>query len=164
MLDTDLFNLFWFDLLQTKSTLIAVCWRVWQCFTWHRDSYLKVVCVCLSFLLYIKWSLLQNRLWQKCLQIVFLLDHLKTYIVPGYLHNMLFIFFPSLAGAKAFVCDQCGAQFSKEDALEAHRQTHTGMLTFFFKHIPKKRSWSAQWHLVEQAKLSRNPGESQTEE
>lgn len=30
------------------------------------------------------------------------------------------------AGAKAFVCDQCGAQFSKEDALETHRQTHTG--------------------------------------
>ncbi|XP_072467162.1 zinc finger and BTB domain-containing protein 16 isoform X3 [Notamacropus eugenii] len=29
-------------------------------------------------------------------------------------------------GAKAFVCDQCGAQFSKEDALETHRQTHTG--------------------------------------
>ncbi|EMP35123.1 Zinc finger and BTB domain-containing protein 16 [Chelonia mydas] len=29
------------------------------------------------------------------------------------------------SGAKAFVCDQCGAQFSKEDALEAHRQTHT---------------------------------------
>lgn len=33
------------------------------------------------------------------------------------------------AGAKAFVCDQCGAQFSKEDALETHRQTHTGELT-----------------------------------
>lgn len=32
------------------------------------------------------------------------------------------------AGAKAFVCDQCGAQFSKEDALETHRQTHTGEL------------------------------------
>ncbi|XP_054032148.1 zinc finger and BTB domain-containing protein 16 isoform X2 [Dryobates pubescens] len=30
------------------------------------------------------------------------------------------------AGAKALVCDQCGAQFSKEDALETHRQTHTG--------------------------------------
>ncbi|KAI4580754.1 hypothetical protein MJG53_010296 [Ovis ammon polii x Ovis aries] len=30
------------------------------------------------------------------------------------------------AGAKAFVCDQCGAQFSKEEALETHRQTHTG--------------------------------------
>ncbi|XP_054659399.1 zinc finger and BTB domain-containing protein 16 isoform X7 [Grus americana] len=29
------------------------------------------------------------------------------------------------AGAKALVCDQCGAQFSKEDALETHRQTHT---------------------------------------
>ncbi|KAK3531864.1 hypothetical protein QTP70_032768 [Hemibagrus guttatus] len=29
-------------------------------------------------------------------------------------------------GPKALVCDQCGAQFSKEDALEAHRQTHTG--------------------------------------
>ncbi|KAI4879294.1 hypothetical protein NFI96_002867 [Prochilodus magdalenae] len=29
------------------------------------------------------------------------------------------------AGPKALVCDQCGAQFSKEDALEAHRQTHT---------------------------------------
>lgn len=33
------------------------------------------------------------------------------------------------AGAKAFVCDQCGAQFSKEDALETHRQTHTGELS-----------------------------------
>lgn len=30
------------------------------------------------------------------------------------------------AGPKALVCDQCGAQFSKEDALEVHRQTHTG--------------------------------------
>lgn len=35
--------------------------------------------------------------------------------------------FLSPAGAKALVCDQCGAQFSKEDALETHRQTHTGM-------------------------------------
>uniref|UniRef100_A0A8C0ICL9 Zinc finger and BTB domain-containing protein 16 n=1 Tax=Bubo bubo TaxID=30461 RepID=A0A8C0ICL9_BUBBB len=34
--------------------------------------------------------------------------------------------FLSPAGAKALVCDQCGAQFSKEDALETHRQTHTG--------------------------------------
>lgn len=34
--------------------------------------------------------------------------------------------FLSAAGAKALVCDQCGAQFSKEDALETHRQTHTG--------------------------------------
>lgn len=24
------------------------------------------------------------------------------------------------------VCDHCGAQFSKDDALETHRQTHTG--------------------------------------
>lgn len=31
-----------------------------------------------------------------------------------------------LAGPKALVCDQCGAQFTTEDALEAHRQTHTG--------------------------------------
>uniref|UniRef100_A0A672M8S3 Zinc finger and BTB domain containing 16a n=1 Tax=Sinocyclocheilus grahami TaxID=75366 RepID=A0A672M8S3_SINGR len=30
------------------------------------------------------------------------------------------------AGEKAIVCDQCGAQFQKEDALEAHRQIHTG--------------------------------------
>ncbi|MFT7818586.1 hypothetical protein AGIG_G24598 [Arapaima gigas] len=29
------------------------------------------------------------------------------------------------AGAKAIVCDQCGAQFPKEDDLEAHRQIHT---------------------------------------
>ncbi|KAI4877925.1 hypothetical protein NFI96_017419 [Prochilodus magdalenae] len=29
------------------------------------------------------------------------------------------------AGEKAIVCDQCGAQFQKEDALEAHRQIHT---------------------------------------
>lgn len=36
------------------------------------------------------------------------------------------------AGAKAFVCDQCGAQFSKEDALETHRQTHTGESTLIF--------------------------------
>ncbi|KAL4608675.1 hypothetical protein GN956_G24806 [Arapaima gigas] len=33
------------------------------------------------------------------------------------------------AGAKAIVCDQCGAQFPKEDDLEAHRQIHTGMET-----------------------------------
>lgn len=26
------------------------------------------------------------------------------------------------------MCDQCGATFSSEDALEAHRQTHTGIL------------------------------------
>lgn len=45
---------------------------------------------------------------------------------------MLVFSFVFLAGAKAFVCDQCGAQFSKEDALETHRQTHTGMLTFLF--------------------------------
>uniref|UniRef100_A0A671UN46 Zinc finger and BTB domain containing 16 n=1 Tax=Sparus aurata TaxID=8175 RepID=A0A671UN46_SPAAU len=30
------------------------------------------------------------------------------------------------APAEALVCDQCGATFSSEDALEAHRQTHTG--------------------------------------
>ncbi|PWA22017.1 hypothetical protein CCH79_00010323, partial [Gambusia affinis] len=29
------------------------------------------------------------------------------------------------APAEALVCDQCGATFSSEDALEAHRQTHT---------------------------------------
>ena len=45
---------------------------------------------------------------------------------------MLLFPFVFPAGAKAFVCDQCGAQFSKEDALETHRQTHTGMLTFLF--------------------------------
>lgn len=39
------------------------------------------------------------------------------------------------AGAKAFVCDQCGAQFSKEDALETHRQTHTGELAL----VPVRR-------------------------
>lgn len=35
-------------------------------------------------------------------------------------------FFSLTAGAKAIVCDQCGAQFPKEDDLEAHRQVHTG--------------------------------------
>lgn len=39
-----------------------------------------------------------------------------------------------VAGAKPFACDQCGAQFSQEDALEAHRQTHTGRL---LKMLPK---------------------------
>ncbi|KAK1787422.1 hypothetical protein P4O66_002908 [Electrophorus voltai] len=34
--------------------------------------------------------------------------------------------FGSGAGEKAIVCDQCGAQFQKEDDLEAHRQIHTG--------------------------------------
>lgn len=43
----------------------------------------------------------------------------------NYGSNINHLFFLS-AGAKAFVCDQCGAQFSKEDALETHRQTHTG--------------------------------------
>lgn len=32
----------------------------------------------------------------------------------------------SAAPAEALVCDQCGATFSSEDALDAHRQTHTG--------------------------------------
>lgn len=32
----------------------------------------------------------------------------------------------SAAPAEALVCDQCGATFSSEDALEAHRLTHTG--------------------------------------
>lgn len=36
------------------------------------------------------------------------------------------------AGAKAFLCDHCGAQFSKEDALESHRQTHTGKSPLWF--------------------------------
>uniref|UniRef100_A0A4W3H3K2 Zinc finger and BTB domain-containing protein 16-like n=1 Tax=Callorhinchus milii TaxID=7868 RepID=A0A4W3H3K2_CALMI len=45
------------------------------------------------------------------------------------------------AGAKAFVCDQCGAQFSKEDGLDAHRRTHTGkpcisILILCSKHQP----------------------------
>ena len=42
------------------------------------------------------------------------------------------------AGPKALVCDQCGAQFSKEDALEAHRQTHTGkrLLLLPSLHLP----------------------------
>lgn len=48
--------------------------------------------------------------------------------------NASFFFSPSvsifLAGAKAFVCDHCGTQFSKEDALESHRQTHTGRFSF----------------------------------
>lgn len=42
-------------------------------------------------------------------------------------------------GPKALVCDQCGAQFSKEDALESHRQTHTGSVFHFaatLKHLP----------------------------
>lgn len=43
----------------------------------------------------------------------------------GQLITFIVFFFLS-AGPKALVCDQCGAQFSKEDALEAHRQTHTG--------------------------------------
>lgn len=34
--------------------------------------------------------------------------------------------FSFTAGAKAFVCEQCGAQFSKEDAYDAHRRTHNG--------------------------------------
>lgn len=32
----------------------------------------------------------------------------------------------SAAPAEALVCDQCGATFSSEEALEAHRLTHTG--------------------------------------
>lgn len=40
--------------------------------------------------------------------------------------NNFSIFFCLVAGEKAIVCDQCGAQFQKEDALEAHRQIHTG--------------------------------------
>lgn len=48
-----------------------------------------------------------------------------------------FFFLP--AGPKALVCDQCGAQFSKEDALEAHRQTHTGTtLLALSDHKPNK--------------------------
>lgn len=39
-------------------------------------------------------------------------------------------------GPKALVCDQCGAQFSKEDDLETHRHTHTGN-NFPFGPTPK---------------------------
>lgn len=35
----------------------------------------------------------------------------------------------SAAPAEALVCDQCGATFSSEEALEAHRLTHTGNTT-----------------------------------
>lgn len=47
----------------------------------------------------------------------------------GRLNNFSFVFFCLclVAGEKAIVCDQCGAQFQKEDALEAHRQIHTGV-------------------------------------
>lgn len=47
-----------------------------------------------------------------------------------YLWNNHPLPFLSAAGAKALVCDQCGAQFSKEDALETHRQAHTGTWPF----------------------------------
>lgn len=50
------------------------------------------------------------------------------------IHLFCFVFFCFVAGAKPFACDQCGAQFSQEDALEAHRQTHTGRL---LKMLPK---------------------------
>ncbi|KAL6470009.1 hypothetical protein MHYP_G00211280 [Metynnis hypsauchen] len=41
-----------------------------------------------------------------------------------------------VAGEKAIVCDQCGAQFQKEDALEAHRQIHTAP--------HRSQSWTAR--------------------